>query len=140
MLYTSSTLRLVVSFTALAVVFVVPKVSRAEEPEARPKNYKRVEQAKEAEDELFLPDEYLARDWTTPPELGRRFAIGEGDSIEDGYLDEDEQEELELNRIKEGERSDPFDVFREAPLEPQDDGVQSTDQSLDESYKDPAEW
>ena len=135
-----STLRLVVSLVALAVVIFVPKVSCADEPEAQPKNYKRVEQAKEAEEELFLPDEYLARDWTTPPELGRRFAIGEGDSIEGGYLDEDEQEELELHRIQEGERSDPFDVFREAPLEPEDDAVRSADQALDESYKDPAEW
>jgi hypothetical protein len=135
-----STLRLVVSLTALTVVFFVPRVSCADEPEAQPKNYKRVEQAKQAEDELFLPDDYLARDWTTPPEVGRRFAIGEGDSIEDGYLDEDEQEELELHRIQEGERKDPFDVFREAPLESEDDGVESSEQSLDDSYKDPAEW
>jgi hypothetical protein len=140
MISKSSTLRFVVSLTALAVVFVVPKVSWADEPEAQPKNYKRVDQAKEAEDELFLPDEYLARDWTTPPEVGRRFAIGEGDSIEGGYLDADEQEELELHRIQEGERSDPFDIFRESPLEPENDGVESADQALDESYKDPAEW
>jgi hypothetical protein len=112
----------------------------ADEPEPQPKRYKRLDQAEEAEEELMLPDDYLKRDWTTPPPEGRRFSVGEGDSIEDGYLDDEEREELELHRIKEGERPDPFDVFREAPIEPEEDPAESFERAFDETYNDPAEW
>jgi hypothetical protein len=126
----------------LAVAFAValPCAGFADEPEPQPKRYKRLDQTEEAEEELMLPDEYLMRDWTTPPPEGRRFSVGEGDSIEDGYLDEDEREELELYRIQEGERPDPFDVFREAPIEPEEEPEESVERAFDETYDDPAEW
>ena len=131
------------SFVAISIAFslaFVP-VCRADEPDPTPKRYKRVGQAEEAEEELMLPDDYLKRDYTTPPPEGRRFSVGEGDSIEDGYLDDDEREELELHRIKEGERPDPFDVFREAPVEePEHDPMEAAERTFDESYDDPAEW
>lgn len=125
---------------AIAFVLAMPCAGFAQEPEPQPKRYKRLDQTEEAEEELMLPDEYLKRDWTTPPPQGRRFSVGEGDSIEDGYLDDDEREELELYRIQEGERPDPFDVFREAPIEPEDEAAESVERAFDETYDDPAEW
>ena len=102
-------------------------------------------------EELSLPDDYLDRSWPMEPLPERRYDIGEGDGIEDDYLDDDERLLIEqYNRLR---GSDSLDLTpgsepgtmddewaEEVPLELDGDPRQSDEQEFSEELDDPAEW